>query len=257
MPDNVQIPVSELNPPVAQARGLKHGRFAELLQEITYRLPGCSDLEIRKMMQLVARDFCRRTGAWTEEIVLRPEFGRHEYPISAPAHSSILLVKRVTLFGFTVVPFGQTVALGKHPSYALVRRGDRDCYIQLYVPHCPNEFLPPNDYDTHAPNRAWPEIHWADAHFRAKDPFLRVIVSLVPGIATDEFPDTLLDTWGDAIVSGTIAKLCLQKGRAWSDDQTAAIEGKAYTEICATANTDRIKHGVAETVTTYSTIPFV
>jgi hypothetical protein len=48
------------------------------------QLPGCSYALALEALRGASRDFCRRTGAWTEEIALTTVAGTLEYPLSAP-----------------------------------------------------------------------------------------------------------------------------------------------------------------------------
>jgi len=59
-------------PLTADAQPPQTLRLGSLAEDMVYKLPGCADLMIRKELQVVASDFCRRTGIFIVEI--RSEF---------------------------------------------------------------------------------------------------------------------------------------------------------------------------------------
>lgn len=169
--------------------------LAGLAENIVYRLPGCTDMMVRKALQDVYRDFCRRSCCLhtTRRISLQ-NHTRH-YHVSASYDSmSIDCVSEVSL-GRRVLERGRDYdvrGVGRSVCVELSHR--------LPVPHC-------------------------GCH---DDLFVTCVE--VPRIGSEFTPDGFLDKYGDDLVSGVMYRLMSMTGKPWSDPEQARVELSRYEE---------------------------
>lgn len=166
--------------------------LASLAEDIVFRLPGCTDLMIRKTLESVYRDFCRKTCALVTRRCFEITHGRVGYLVSAVlSDCSIDCVRKVEVDGREVdFPIGN------------------DCTIFV-----DERFLP------------------LEGETR------KMVVETVemPNVGAEYAPRWFLRKYGDAIVSGVMANLCLMTGRTWSDPQVAAVEAAKYASAMTEA----------------------
>ena len=178
-----------------ESDALETETLAGLAENIVYRLPGCTDLMVRKALQDVYRDFCRRSCCLrtARHFHLSPKC-RH-YPVSASNDAfAVDSVVQVTL--------GRRV-LEQEADYRIKGVGRNLCVEltgRVYVP----------DYEVACPE---------DVH---------VDVVEVPRLGAEYVTDGFVEKYGDAIVSGVLSRLMSMTGRAWTDVAQAAIERQIY-----------------------------
>jgi hypothetical protein len=211
-----------------------------LAENAVYLLPECNDVILRKTLQEVYRDFCKRSAAlrtWRKVVPPHKEadglFGRGHDFVS---------------FGFAVTP---------------VLSGEIDCVTQvclvgpgwhrhvrdwrfacssfmLYIPHLSeHDFfvgrfdanlvqhrvnvgtLPPED-GAEEPPRPMPVAVWVEA-------------VEIPSLNEERAPKAFLRRYGDAIVDGALARLFSMSGRPWSDPEQARQRGLSYSNALSEA----------------------
>ena len=62
---------------------LEYETLSSLAENLVFRLPGCTDVMIRKTIASVYRDFCKRTCCFTTRQKITLENGVREYPLYA------------------------------------------------------------------------------------------------------------------------------------------------------------------------------
>ena len=167
---------------------------------------GCPDMTTKLTLGEVASEFFTRTYLWRDtidSIFIAPN--QFEYDLDADA-----LVENV----ISVVYEGQE----------LTRTDDR------LIPH------------TEIGQRGVPSIYWVHADntirvhpvpdLRAR---LRVTAVLKPNRAGTGVEDWIYETWADALVDGTIAKLTAIPGKDWSDPGVSAMRRAMYEKAIINA----------------------
>lgn len=193
---------------------------AELAENLVYRLPGCTDLMIRKTIQEVYREFCRETKCLTSERMVEVEPGCAEYPLF-PAFGGVVDNVRAVLDG--------PRRLKRGPDY--VTRGARPTVLVLsprWVPGLPPP--PPPDgmaVPVSTPGET-PSVPLAEAHVHCEPRRLLVVQEEIPGLNSEKAPRGFVERHGEAICSGVMFRLCSMTGRAWSDANVAALERVNY-----------------------------
>lgn len=174
---------------------------AELAENLVYRLPGCTDLMIRKAIQDVCREFCRETKCLTADRVLPLEDGETDYPVT-PVYGGIVgEVREVSLCGRRLVG-GRDFCLST--GSCVVVRLDRR-FVQ------PEGNVPP-----------------AEEHIHGRERHLRVRATEYPKLGSERVPSWFVARHGEAVCSGVLARLCAMTGRAWTDPSVAADERLRY-----------------------------
>lgn len=162
--------------------------LANIAENLVYRLPGCTDVMIRKTIASVYRDFCKRTCVlkWRRRI----ELSRDQRCYSVCSRSD----------GFIV-----------------------DCVIGVTFENgrelCEGEYSL-HDGKISFPERVLPvcgEIRTVEVEFVE-----------IPKFGSEKIPRDLLNKYGDAIASGVLMQLMSMTGRPWSDPQQAALEARLY-----------------------------
>lgn len=167
--------------------------LASLAEDIVFRLPGCTDLMIRKTIGSVYRDFCRRTCA----LVTKRKIG---------------LKSGVACYG--VAPF--------------LRGGVVDCVRSVSTEDG-------REINTFVASDGTIVVEKSYLPVDGETKNIIVETVEIPGIGCEEAPRWFLDKYGDAIISGTLAKLMAMTGRAWSDAQMAAIENSNFNSALTEA----------------------
>lgn len=161
--------------------------LASLAQDLVYRLPGCTDLMVRKTIQEVYRDFCRKTCALTSTV--KVEMSGCENCRMLHARHSGCRVDCVTA----------------------VRVGCRE--------------IPKDEYRV-----VDGVLHVSNSYLSADGSPVVVSVDCVeiPRLGCETVPADFVEKHGDAIRSGVLARLMSMTGRAWSDQNMAALEMRSY-----------------------------
>lgn len=195
------------------------GATRDLVPEIAWRLPGCSDLEMRRALMASARLLCERGCAWTEtETLAFP--GPFGYTANlAPPHGAVV----VALLRLSPDPWRGRAA--------------------LFGAGTPAAFL---GLPFQAPPPPLPQAGTVAA-----------TVALSPAPGFDALPEEFAARWGDAVCSGAVATLCAMQGRPWSDPATAAQEGQRFNAAVVRARVDSATDGGVRPLECFSKRPFL
>ena len=199
------------------AQELQIVNLGSLAENMALDLPGCADVSVRKKLQEVFAEFCRKTGALRMTAEVRLEQGKTSYPLNAPFNCIVESVCWVT-HGRHMLKAGRGYRL--HDGCPL-RLSVPDAFV-AQIDECPEE------------NRK-----------------LFCVCALVPRIGSEECPDWFLQKYGYAIRAGAMARLKEMGGRPWGDPAQAAREMISYVnamnEACiAAAGTDGSVSGSRE-----------
>lgn len=176
--------------------------LSSLAVNLVYRLPGCPDLIVRKTLDDVYRDFCRRSCSLRArrhlllhhhecEIQVPPMFGGITDSVTFVTWRKRRLDEH---YDYTVIP-------GNPPSVRFDRR---------YVPgHC---------------ERDLPEVYVESVE--------------IPKIGSERAPRWFLSKYGEYIVSGVLARLMSMSGKQWSDGAQAQVENIRYENAVSEARMD-------------------
>jgi hypothetical protein len=179
------------------------GKLADLM---IYRLPGCSDLMVRKELQRVSREFTRATGGFREILTITPEENTYTYDLLPSFDATIEMVSTVTMFDVVVAD-------------------------NLY------------DVTDGDPVRITFHEDWFDNAYAAADTADMtgsVVVMLVPEIGCESFPDHFLKRNGEAIVAGALMNLARIPNMPWTNPSMAVSEGIIYQNFLNDATIRRI-----------------
>lgn len=204
------------NIPAAEASGALRG----LVGELAYRLPGCSDLEMRKALSNAARVFCDRTNCWTESAQMGVPTAYGGVPV-------------------TNVPDGAVVLrIRENRSWLVAKNG-----LGWAGYPGPNPCFFPGEYRPNPPFLCG----------RAPAPEM----ALAPAVGSETVPDRIVKRWGHAFVLGAFAELAGMEGKPWSQPREAAQAGQNFNDECASARAEFENGRVPPHLQTRSKIPFV
>ena len=206
------------NPIDTEQEQVEYGSLASLSEDLVYRLPGCSDLMVRKTLQEVYRDFCSRSWCLSfTESGETPEDGAYYIPRRIGSLSHVAEVS----VGRRVLEQGRDWTLSRTPSPVVFLRL-RPCraFHQTHPRHPEVE----EDCMRHG--------------CRAERERVRVKWVEIPGIGCERCPGWFLERHGDAICHGVLAKLMSMTGRAWSDQAQASSELVQYENAVNFANAE-------------------
>lgn len=162
----------------------EYDTLASLAGDLVFRLPGCTDVMVRKTLASVYRDFCKRTCVLQTKRKITLEYGENSYKVSPILRDCII----------DCITEGK---LDGHP-IRLMFNGDI-----IFM----DDMLLPNEGETRE---------------------LEVTAIEVPCIGSESVPRSILQHYGDALVSGVLYKLFSMTNRAWSDPNQAMLEAKLY-----------------------------
>lgn len=167
----------------------EYDTLAAFAGEIVYRLPECDDLTVRKTLQSVYRDFCRKACALRTSRCIALEHGVRAYPLPARTADCVVdcIVEAVFENGMEVGRDGY--------------RAD-GCGAVVFEPR-----LLPGEGETRRVMLTCVEI---------------------PKAGSERVPRWFLDRHGDALASGALARLFAMSGRRWSDPSMALDEARKY-----------------------------
>lgn len=168
--------------------------LAGLADNLVYLLPGCSNLMVRKTLQTVYRDFCRRSCCLCgrRQFTLEPE---QDSVTVAPRFGGIVeCVAEVTYNGRKLdsmrdywVSDGTTVRIG---------------FVPRLVP--------------------------AEGTDAERLPNVDVIVTEMPALNSENVPSWFVQRYGEIVTAGVMARLMIMNGKPWSDPQQAQFERIQY-----------------------------
>jgi len=218
------------------APGMPDPAIRRLVDELMVSMPGLSDLEARKELSRVAREFCDRTNCWSADREFHPvhdEPGNDtRYSADAPNGAVALRVRECRYGTWSwagLPPFARAFGIpGPHPYFVF---GELPAPLGAFRLR-------------------------ACALGGGVPPFFVRLV-LAPQIGGEDLPDELVARWGDAFVNGARATLCAMKDRRWSDPQSAAIASQRYATAVSEARSEFECAGVPSHLQTRSKIPFL
>lgn len=182
-------------------------KLFELAEDMIYRLPGASDLAVRKELQRAARQFAQDTGAMVGHVWLGDiHKGEYRHPLEAPVSAQIASVKEVTFRGRRVHPHHYKVEQ-RHQMEIRFHDGWLDSTVE-----------------------------WSGGDSIN----LKVLVSMVPDLGAEDYPSEFLDRWGDAIVAAAMWRMAGTPGMSWSNPGLAQAEFDRYRSLCADAAMERL-----------------
>lgn len=188
-------------------------KIAELAENVIYRLPGCADVVVRKVIQEVYREFCRETKCLTEDRFLEIDDNRAEYPVSAMYHGVVGEVREVVI---------EHIRLMRDRDYRVVTGRETvvvlaDRYVCFPHNECPEGAHP-----------ARHRIHVAEALMHRGMRRMRIRATEYPKMNSEIAPAWFIAKHGDAIVSGVLSRICAMSGRPWANQQIAGDERIRY-----------------------------
>lgn len=190
--------------------------LGSLADDMVYRLPGCSDLMIRKTLQQVYAEFCLQTWALRATTSITPVVAQREYRLVIPSQTYIFRVVAVKRNKSQLKEVRDYTALTGTPARIVLTRA--------------------------------PEV------VSAGDEIL-VETVCVPTRGAEDVPTWFSTMYGAAIVSGSLFKLFAMSGKAWSDPAQAQVEAIAYQNAMSDASLKGIAgsqiHGAEHNVINY------
>ena len=175
--------------------------IADLGEKMLYRIPGCSDEEVRRTLQTAYSDFCRLSLCYRNTQTIDMEAGETMYPIAA--YTPDCFVDSVT----DVRIDGRALTVG------------RDCFLTpgtAVILTIDSRFVP--DKPTETQLAARPEL----SNF--KMPKLYVSTIELPKLNAERAPRWFFDKYGEAVVSGALVKLFGMANKPWTDGVQAQHE---------------------------------
>lgn len=161
------------------------GSLRDLLDDVVYRLPGCSDLMVRKTLAAVWHDFAVRTEAMRFSVHIDIAEGERRYFIPVPAAASLIRVRWAAFSPkdarwTSPVPLRHySVSGGANPFIELARPVGRDLVALYSDIFCEASFAPLRN--------------------------------------TEDVPQGLLDKYGAAIADGAVYRLCTMSDKPWTN----------------------------------------
>lgn len=192
--------------------------WADFLPLVKPHIPGCPDITLKTYLAIVSSDFFAQTHIWRDDISpIITASGIVEYDLDAE-----VLVEAVT----SVIV-------------------DKTALQQTDMRLIPDD----RRYDTGRPTHYWIQSDTAIRLFPIPDDriTLRLTGVLKPSRDATGVEDWIYETWADAIVCGTIARLAAIPGKEWTDINLAEYNKKQYQQALANARI-RDTRGVARNV---------
>lgn len=198
-----------------------------LAENAVYLLPECNDVILRKTLQEVYRDFCKRSAAlrtWRKAALSLHGGGLAVAPVLS---GEIDCVTQVCLVG---PGWHRHVRdwrfAGSPPMLCIPHLSEHDFFVGTFdanlVQHRVNVgTLPPED-GAEEPPRPMPVAVWVEA-------------VEIPSLNEERAPKAFLRRYGDAIVDGALARLFSMSGRPWSDPEQARQRGLSYSNALSEA----------------------
>lgn len=216
---NITIDDSLFNPLTIPSEPLDVIGLNTLMEECIYMLPGCSDLMLRKELQRTFREFCRRTGTLF-------------------VHDTGIVTYRDPFLGLSRGDSEFFTLSGVYLNDSAVKADlvkDCGCVSIKFS-------LQEDENDT----QGNPVEHVADA-----------VYSCIPKVGTETAPTWFITKWADAIVAGTLFRLLAMPRKAWSDQDSAKLQGTEYQRLLNGAVIDRLTGGKNGDLNCRAPIPFL
>lgn len=196
---------------------VKTMNLSVLAEQCIYRLPGCSDLMLRKELQKTIIEMCEMTSVMTFPISFEVQPLEDKYYIALPFDLVLCRIDSV----YT-----------NHPERSKVNPEDFEI-IWEPVPQIKMKRIYTQEEMNLIENGA------------LKEPFeITVMVNAMPALGADDYPETFLRRWQSTIIAGTLARLFSMTGRPWSDPNAAAIEANSYNNGLNDIAVRRITQGI-------------
>lgn len=209
-----------------------------LAENAVWRLPGCDDTVLRKTLQEVYRDFCKRGAAlrtWRKiELPLNDKdcCGLRDFDafavgfaVSPVLSGEIDCVTQVLWCG-TLTPIRGWRVGGNPPMLSIPHLSAHNFFLASGRPAIQEK---PNVgvVDVTSPS--------PDTAVRTCAPAFLVEAVEIPHIGEERAPKAFLRRYGDAIVDGALFRLMSMTNRPWSDPEQARQHGVAYANALSEA----------------------
>ena len=170
---------------------------AALAENVVYRLPGVADVMVRKMLQVAYADFARLSCCFVSWQDICTKECETQYLVGA-------MIPGMHVSSVSEVRIdGRKLEYGR--DYLITQLGINPLVVLR-------------------------------ANAMSADPrILSVRAVEHPHYNSERAPRWFIEKYGEAVVAGTLAKLCGMKGRPWIDDETARQEFVRYENFCTTA----------------------
>lgn len=177
--------------------------IAMLAEGMVLRLPGATDIEIRKALQEAYVDFCRLSSCFTFRREIELEKDERDYPV--PTHVPGAYVDSITEVRIggrkLVAPFDYEIEVGSTP---IIRVAERHII----------------DFITEHDRASRPEFH----AISRKPRMMHVTAIDIPKPGSERAPRWFYAKYGEAVVAGAFVKLFGMTGKPWSDGVQAQHE---------------------------------
>lgn len=214
-----------------------------LAENAVYLLPECNDVILRKTLQEVYRDFCKRSAAlrtWRRVVLPRPEEPpaahggldviRCGFMVSPVLSGEIDCITQV-LRGDTHTPVHGWRVNGVPPMLTLPPLSVHDLFFGHLAP-VPSEH--PNSGST-LPQPPQIPVDGVPPPPPPLKPSLLVEAVEIPSLSEERAPKAFLSRYGDALVDGALVRLFSMTNRPWSDPEQARQRGLAYSNALSEA----------------------
>lgn len=185
---------------------------ASLAENVVFRVPGCSDLMVRKTLQSVYQDFARLACcfvAWQKVVQEADEGDYHVRAMFSGMYVSAISDVKLDGRSLKRDKEYEVFNVGNAPSIRLRGFLEGPCVRD----------------------------HRFDPRFARHDlkPTLAVRTIEQPNYNTEKAPRWFLERYGEALVAGTLAKLFGMTNRPWSDEAQMRAEQVRYENFATTA----------------------
>lgn len=192
------------------ASPLKRYTLTNLMENMIYRLPGCTELMIRKELQHTLIEFCEITGSLVLRIPIDYKEGANSYLVSTPSVN--YTIRQINSFSTTWGNYKRST------DFAIYKESDK-YYVSFNVKPNSNDLL------------------------ENMRPQYVLECVCVPTINAENVPEDFLKRFSSALVSGTMARLMSMSGKAWSDVSQAAIKNIEYQNALNDACVEKVTQG--------------
>ena len=210
---------------------------AELAEDVEFRLPGCSEVLVRKSLRTAYRDFCRLTQCYRTVRRAAPCPGTAAeawtYPVIPQIPGcQVDAVSSVTVNGVRLKDSEWEARVFPLFTVSIRRMPERfaKCRCALHAgPHHGRD-----------PWR-WPHgpLHPDPCGWDKVD----IEVVEVPRFDSESAPAWFLDRFADAVISGALAKLFAMQGRPWTDPAQCQQETVRWENFCTVAKLNSLTKG--------------
>lgn len=207
-----------------------------LAENAVYLLPGCDDTVLRKTLQVIYRDFCRRSAAMRTWRRIPLEAGVCAYPVAPLLSGEIDCVTRVVWAHSRAAVNGWRV-VGDAPPMLELPRG--------FARHSIDVSMPDVVWVQEKENVAATPVEVSNSDDDNKVITASVLVEAVeiPHIGEERAPKEFLRRYGDVIVNGAIARMMSMPNRPWSNPEQALIHATEYQNTVSETRLRMIRGG--------------